>query len=113
VCLDELQKVDCGTEVQLVRVGKWFLILGGAWLVLPAVLVPLYARIEGGLIWFFLHQLYYAPLGTWIREPFFTPAAEVGFWVHPWGRVLTAAFYAVALVGGRAVVLMLFGKRGR
>jgi hypothetical protein len=88
------------------RTGKWFLILAGFWLVLPAALFGLYSMgVEGGLIWFFLHQLYYAPLGTWLDEPFFLPDSEVGFWVQPIGRVLTAVFYAGLLVGGRAAVL--------
>lgn len=93
------------------RVGKTFLILAGIWLALPAALVPLYAKVEGGLIWFFLHQLYYAPLGTWIREPFFVADSEVGFWVQPIGRVLTAMFYAAVLFGARAAIVKMLGER--
>jgi hypothetical protein len=69
--------------------------------------------MDGGLIWFFLHQLYYAPFGTWIHEPFFDPDSEVGFWVQPMGRILAAVAYVFALLVLRAAVLSVVGWRRR
>ncbi len=85
--------------------GRLFLVLAGLWLVLPAGLFALYTLDTArGLIWLLLHQLYYAPFGTWLEEPFFTPDTDVSYWVQPLGRVLTATCYAAVLLGGRAVV---------
>lgn len=86
------------------RTDKIFLVCIVVWLVLPAGLVLLYSFDSGrGLIWFFLHQLYYAPFGTWLHEPFFAPDSEVGFWVQPLGRILSAAAYAFLLCGARVI----------
>jgi hypothetical protein len=92
-------------------VGKIFLVFAGLWLMLPAGLFALYTTdTERGLLWLLLHQLYYAPFGTWIAEPFFTPDSDVGYWVRPLGRVLAAVFYAAAIFGARAAILSV-GRR--
>ena len=95
------------------RIGRSFLVIASVWLlVLPAALFGLYSiDDETGLIWLFLHQLYYAPFGTWLRQLFFVPDSDVGFWVQPIGRVLTAASYALVLFGLRAAFLTITGKR--
>ncbi len=54
-----------------------------------------------GLLWFYLHQLYYTPV-AWVGNPFFVPDSEVGFWVQPLGRMLTTVLY---------LALTMFGKR--
>ena len=93
------------------KVGKIFLVFVGLWLMLPAGLFALYTTdTERGLLWLLLHQLYYAPFGTWIAEPFFTPDSDVGYWVRPLGRALAAAFYAAAFLGARAAILVI-GRR--
>jgi hypothetical protein len=92
--------------------GRFFLVGAGLWLILPAALFGLYSvDAERGLIWLLLHQLYYAPLGSWISEPFFVPDPEVGFWVQPIGRLLTAALYGAVFVGIRAAVLAIATRR--
>jgi hypothetical protein len=53
-----------------------------------------------GLVWFLLHQAYYAPL-SWLGEPFFRADSEVSFWVLPAGRVLAAAVYPGLLIAVR------------
>jgi hypothetical protein len=94
------------------RAGRLFLVLVALWLVLPAALFALYSNdVDGGLVWFFLHQLYYAPFGTWIREPFFTPDSEVGFWAQPMGRILAAVVYLFALLLLRVAVLRMLRSR--
>jgi hypothetical protein len=71
------------------RVGRLFCVLAGLWLVLPAALFLLYSTdTEGGLMWFFLHQLYTHPFGTWIHEPFFDPVSEVGSGHDRWDEFL-------------------------
>lgn len=68
-------------------------------LAIPFVL-DLLCKIDSsrGLIWFFMHQLYYVPLGSWVGKPFFTPDSEVYYFVNWPGRILTAVFYVVVLV---------------
>jgi hypothetical protein len=70
------------------------IVLAG-FLLLPLILWALYnVDRQAGLIWFFLHQIYYAPL-SWLGQPFFHNDSEVGFWVLPLGRLLTAVVYAL------------------
>ena len=65
------------------------------WLLLPFLLSELSSPAAAyGLIWFLLHQLYYAPLGTWLSGPFFKPDSEIYFHVLPAGRALMAVFYS-------------------
>jgi hypothetical protein len=52
-----------------------------------------------GLIWFYAHQLYYLPIGSWLGEPFFRPDSEVWFFVKPLGRILTPMIYLAILYG--------------
>ena len=86
--------------MKLQRVFWFFLFF---WLSLPAALYAL-SVWDGnrGLIWFWLHQIYYMPFGAWLGQPFFAPDAEVYFWARPLGRVVAAVGYAAILVGGRA-----------
>lgn len=65
------------------------------WLALPFLLHAI-TTPEGhyGLFWFIFHQLYYAPLGTWLTEPFFKPDSEIYFHVLPAGRALMAVTYS-------------------
>ncbi|MCQ8106419.1 hypothetical protein NP590_20135 [Methylomonas sp. SURF-2] len=56
-----------------------------------------------GLIWFYLQQLYYWPLGSWLKEPFFQPDSEVGFFVKPLGRIATASIYLLILFGWKVL----------
>ncbi len=66
------------------------------WLALPALLWWATKALDS-LHVFVLHQIYYLPLGTWIKEPFFRPDSEVLFFVLPAGRVLTALFYTAVI----------------
>lgn len=50
-----------------------------------------------GLLWFFLKQIYYWPLGSWINEPFFQPDNEIGFFIKPLGCLVTAGFYVLLI----------------
>ena len=45
-----------------------------------------------GMIWLFFHQIYYLPL-SWMSEPFFRTDSDIGFFVLPLGRLITAIFY--------------------
>ena len=56
-----------------------------------------------GLIWFYLQQLYYWPLGSWLKEPFFQHDSEVGFFVKPFGRVVTMGVYLFILFWGNVL----------
>jgi hypothetical protein len=51
------------------------------------------------LIFFSLHLLYYAPLGSWLGLPFFKPDSELVFAVLWPGRVLAAFVYAAVWIG--------------
>ena len=68
--------------------GKWFFVLAGLWLALPAALFALYTLDAArGLFWLLLHQLYYAPFGTWLEEPFFIPDTDVSYWSDLWAEL--------------------------
>lgn len=54
---------------------------------------------DRGLIWFYLQQLYYWPIGSWLKEPFFRPDSEIGFFVKPLGRIITACIYLLIFLG--------------
>jgi hypothetical protein len=47
---------------------------------------------DHGLIWLFLHQLYYMPFG-WLGTPFIIPDSDVSFWVQWPGRILALGVY--------------------
>jgi len=66
-----------------------------------AVAVPaaLFALHGLNLIFFGLHQLYYAPLGSWLGLPFFQPDSELAFVVLWPGRILAASAYASVWIG--------------
>lgn len=73
------------------------------WIALPWLLWWAAHGLDN-VVWFTLHQLYYLPLGSWMREPFFRPDSEVMFFVLPAGRLLTVLLYlavAVALTLSR------------
>ncbi|WP_445367425.1 hypothetical protein ACH5Y9_20715 [Methylomonas sp. BW4-1] len=53
-----------------------------------------------GLLWFYLHQLYYVPV-AWIGPPLVVPDSEVGFWVQPSGRMLAAVLYLALVMLGK------------
>ena len=65
-----------------------------------------------GLIWFGIHQLYYLPLGAWIKEPLFNPDSEVGFFVMPLGQILTPIVYLLLFYGIK-YVRNKFSQEGR
>lgn len=62
-----------------------------AWLLLPHVIAGFNYPL--GLISFLFYQLYHAPLGLWMTEPFFRPDSEIVFAVLPAGQILIAVFY--------------------
>jgi len=66
-----------------------------------AIVVPaaLFALQGLNLIFFALHQLYYAPLGSWLGLPFFQPDSELVFVVLWPGRILAAWAYAAVWIG--------------
>jgi hypothetical protein len=68
-------------------------IIAIAILAAPAVLLLL-LQLFPNLILFALHQLYYAPLGSWIGLPFFRPDSEIVFEVLWPGRLLAIATYS-------------------
>lgn len=71
-----------------------FIVLAGL-LLTPLILWALYnVDRQTGLIWLFLHQIYYAPL-SWLGQPFFRKDSDVGFWVLPLGRLLTGVVYSL------------------
>ncbi len=63
-----------------------------AWMVLPALLWWMSVWLDN-LIPMAAHQVYYLPLGSWLGPPFFVPDGDLGFWVKPAGRWVTATFY--------------------
>ena len=79
---------------------KLFIGLGLGFIVFwPAVFYALECiDSDRGLIWFYLQQLYYWPIGSWLKEPFFQYDSEIGFLVKPMGRVITAFAYSLVLL---------------
>jgi hypothetical protein len=66
---------------------------------------------NSGLLWFYLQQLYYWPLGSWLKEPFFQPDSEAGFFVKPLGRVATTGIYLFILFWMRALRMKKGGRK--
>jgi hypothetical protein len=46
-----------------------------------------------GLLWFFIHQLYYQPYAGLLQEPFFIPDSDIGFFVEIPGRIIAPLGY--------------------
>ena len=67
-------------------------------LVFPFIFLGL-MNLDGnrGLVWFFIHQMYYLPL-SWIGEPFFQLDSEVSFFVSYLGRIFTAVCYLLLII---------------
>lgn len=81
-------------------------------LLVPSLLVALYTIDLGfGLIFLFVHQLYYMPLASWIGEPFFLSDSDVMFWVTWPGRFLTAILYTCLIVLAKLVFELVKNKR--
>jgi hypothetical protein len=50
-----------------------------------------------GMIWLLFNQIYYFPLGSWLKEPFFKPDSELLFQVLLLGKIITPLFYLFVL----------------
>lgn len=73
---------------------RFFIIISTILVLIPwALNFFQYYDKKRGLLWLFFHQIYYAPLGSWIREPFFKFDSDIGFEVLFPGRILTGLVY--------------------
>jgi hypothetical protein len=67
------------------------------WPVLFYVLMHLIPVL--GMLWLLLYQIYYLPLGAWMRQPFFVSDSDISFQVRLPGVILTAIVYTLVYIG--------------
>lgn len=103
-------RADNGEKIMIKRYAKILIILTLILFFLPGLLNFLqnYDN-DRGLLWLFLHQLYYGALGSWVGKPFFQQNSDIGFDVLLPGRFLTGFVYLFVL--GALYSLYCFYKR--